>query len=127
MATEFPKFWSAVQNGYGQQGSGQGNVGSLVLNFVGIPTTDDSFTFTGTCDVPGQTGTISGSYDGVAKMITFVRVPQGASFTQTFTGFLGDGDPNSLTFGGSLTATNYPGTDLRTHFGWFAVQTPLIP
>lgn len=113
-ALAFPRQWDITQNGFG---------GLLVLNFAGQPTLDDSFTFTGTLDSGGPS-TVSGSWDGVAKMIAFVRVIPNVDFTQTFIGFLGDGDPNSLSLAGSISATNYLGSlhSLRNQFGWFAKQ-----
>jgi len=125
MAITFPFLWQVNANGSVSGLPGNQTTGNMNLTFTGSPTTDDSFVFTGQLELAGETTNISGSYDGVGKMITFTRLLDTGS-TQTYVGFLGDNNVNSLIFGGSFTESDVPGNGLRTQFGWFAIQgTPI--
>src|SRR6266566_2361716 len=89
MAITFPFLWQVNANGSVSGLPGNQTTGNMNLTFTGSPTADDSFVFTGQLELAGETTNISGSYDGVGKMITFTRLLDTGS-TQTYVGFLGD-------------------------------------
>ena len=123
MSVAFPFLWQVNANGFvSAQPSGNGNMN---LTFADDPTIDDSFTFTGTLELAGDASNLMGSWDGVAKVITFTR-DIGGGTTQTYTGFLGDHDPGNLMLGGSFTESDIPGGSPRAQFGWCAQEvTPI--
>ncbi len=74
-------------------------------------------------DQPGATDTITGTWDAVAKVITFVRGPDNP-VSQTFTGFLGDNHAEQqLILAGWFTESDIPANAPRTKFGWFAEKS----
>lgn len=101
--------------------NGNGSQGLLTL------TSNDNVSFNGSVtfdDIGGRTDAVTGSWNEAAGQITFTRsLPGGA--TQTFTGFLGNNNPDALILAGSFTESDVPANAPRTNFGWN--MAPLQP
>jgi|SRR5579859_1277849 len=116
MDTSIPQYTSWAFNGNGSPGTMtvlsvdlQGNV-EVTVTFDGLNRQDRFI----------------GVWNESAKELTLTRYMPN-NVTQTYTGYLGDNDPDALIFGGSFTESDIASTAARTMFGWYAkYSNPVI-